>query len=195
MTSFTFSAEELKSAPAEVRRWLLGRIERDLMTLMSAPPGSPAIHASALAACTPDEAARVFDLIRGDFAATQVFLELARGTADSDPVSQLHPINVDVLTRNTRLDGHGLVSCLRTINRAFQEVCGNPDVTLFGFDQANHVFVHETTYRSIHGLWQGLLRPHVSPEANAAEQVDWPPILFEPRQLGPSEDIAMHQQR
>ncbi len=194
MTSFTFTIDDLKSAPVEVRRWLLGRIESDLITLSSVAP-SPLVHAPALAACNADEAARIFESIRGDVAATQVFLELARETMGGDTVAQLHPINVDTLTRNTRLDGRGLVSCLRTINRAFQELRGDPEATLFGFDQANHVYVHETTYRSIHSLWQELVRLHIPAEAAAAEPIDWPPAGFQPRQLGPSEDIAMHQQR
>lgn len=192
MTSFTFTIEDLKSAPADVRRWLLGRIESDLLTLGSLPPNSPPVHALALAACTADEAARIFESIKDDFAATHVFLELARETGN-DPAAQFHPINVDTLTRNTRLDGRLLVSCLRTINCAFQELRDDPRATLFGFDQANHVYVHETTYRSIRDLWLTLVRLHTPAEANSAEPVDWPPD-FQPRQLGPSEDVATHRQ-
>lgn len=196
MTNFTFTTQDLRSAPAEVRRWLIGRIESELAALASAMPvaGAPA-GSPALAACTPEEALAIFDLVKGDFAATHVFLELARDELESGAAAPLHAVNIGALLRNTRLDDHRLVSCLRTINRAFQEVRRDPEAMLFGFDQANHVYVHETTYRSIHNLWQQLAQLHAPTEARAAEPVEWPPAGFQPRQLGPSESIAAHRQR
>jgi hypothetical protein len=194
VTAFTFTADDLKSAPVEVRRWLIGRIETGLAIVASLPPISPLVHGPALAACTIDDVARIFELIRSDFAATQVFLELGRGTTGGDPAPQLHPINIDTLTRNTRLDSRGLVSCLQMINRAYQEVRSDPEATLSGFDQANHVYVHEATHRSIHSLRQELVRQHIATEVNAAEPADWPPAGFQPPQPGPSEDVATHRQ-
>jgi len=192
VTSFTFTTEELRSAPAEVRRWLLGRIDSDLSALMVAPT-SPR-NSPALAACTPEEAARIFDLIRDDFAATHVFLELARDLPSGDNSGEpLHAVNIGALLRNTRLSDHALVSCLQTIDRAFQEIRHDAEAVLFGFDQANHLFVHETTYRSVRSLWQGLLRPHAPADAAPAAPLDWPAADFQPRELGPSEDVLTHR--
>ena len=195
MTSFTFTSEDLKSAPGEIRRWLISRIESELLALTSAAPVSPSIPAPALAACTPEEAAGIFDLLKGDFAATHVLLELARDELGSNPAMPFHAVNIGTLIRNTRLDDHRLVSCLQTISRAFQQVRGDPQAMLFGFDQANHIYIHEATHRSVQALWQELARLHAPTEAKALEPADWPPLGLQPRQLGPSEDIATHQPR
>ena len=194
MTHFTFTTQDLRSAPTEVRRWLLGRIESELVALASAVPVGAAPESPALAACTPEEALGIFDLVKGDFAATHVFLELARDELQSGAAAPLHAVNVGALLRNTRLDDHRLVSCLQTINRAFQEVRRDPEAMLFGFDQANHVYVHETTYHSVHNLWQQLVQSHAPTEARAAEPADWPAAALQPRQLGPSVNIAAHRQ-
>ncbi len=194
MTGFTLTIEDLKSAPIEVRRWLVARLERDLLGLISAAPTSPPVPASALAPCTPEEAVAIFDLLKGDFAATHVFLELARDEPGSEAAIPLHAVSIGALIRNTRLDEHRLASCLQTINRAFQAVCKDPEAALIGFDQANHVYVHETTCHSIRSLWQELVRVHAPVGARAGEPVDWPLSGFQPRQLGPSENIATHQQ-
>ena len=195
MTHFTFTTQDLRSAPIEVRRWFVERIESELVALASVVPvgGAPA-ETPALAACTPEEALGIFDLIKGDFAAMHVFLELARDGLGNGTAAPLHAVNIGALLRNTQLDDHQLVSCLRTINQAFQDIRRDPQAMLFGFDQANHVYVHETTYRSVRKLWQQLLQLHVPAEKSTGDSVDWPTIGFEPRQLGPSESIAAHRQ-
>jgi hypothetical protein len=192
MTSFTFSSDDLKGAPGEVRQWLVARIEADLVKLATAPSPTPPTQAPALAACTPEEAARVLDLLRGDFAATQVFIELARETSVAEAAAPLHAISIGSLMRHTRLDDGALVSCLQTINRAFQEVRNDPSASLFGFDQASHVFIHQATHDSIRSLWQQLVRMHGRP-APETEQLPLPSDDFRPRQLGPSEDVAAHR--
>jgi len=195
VTSFAFTTQDLRSAPIEVRRWLIGRIESELVALASVVPVAVApAESPALAACTPEEAFGIFDRIKGDFAATHVFLELGRDQLESGTAAPLHAVNIDALLRNTQLDDHRLVSCLRTINRAFQDVRRDPEAMLFGFDQADHVYVHEATYHSVHNLWQQLLQLHAPAETRTAEPVDWPAAGFEPRQLGPSESIAGHRQ-
>jgi len=194
VTSFTFTAQDLISAPVEVRRWLVGRIEADLLAAGPAAPIAPPVPAPALDACSPEEAFSIFELLKGDFAATHVFLELARGETAGIPASPLHAINIGAIVRNTRLDDQRLISCLDTINRAFQEVRGNPQAMLFGSDHANHVYIHETTYRSVQSLWQELARLHVPAEVRATEPAGRPPAMFSTHQAGPSEDIATHQQ-
>ena len=36
------------------------------------------------------------------------------------------------------------------------------EASLFGFDQANHVYIHETTHRSIRELWEKLVQMRIS---------------------------------
>lgn len=190
MTSFTFTAEELMTAPAEVRQWVISRVEGGLATMMRAGP-APAAHSGTLASCTIDEAAQLFDLIKTDFAAVQVLFELGRDRPMADVGQQpLHALSLSDMIRHTRLDDARLLECLRTINLAYQQVRQDAQAALFGFDQANHIYIHEMTHRSLKALWQEL----VGSRAAAPEAAGDPGLPgFLPPHLGPSEDIAEHR--
>ena len=97
MTGFAFTTEELRSVPVEVRRWLMARIAGELSAIGSAAPSSPLTPASALAACTLEEAAGIRDLLNGDFAAPHVLLELGRDEPGGNTASPLHAINSGTL--------------------------------------------------------------------------------------------------
>lgn len=135
----------------------------------------------------------MFELLAGDFTALNVFVELARETSWDQGTSSLHAISIANLMRHTRLDDRVLLSCLGTINRAFQQVRADPEATFFGLDQASHVYIHETTHRSIRLLWEELVHAH---ETRPSEgKPTFPPALvsFTPREMGPSEDVGAHR--
>ncbi len=156
MTSFTFTAEQIRSAPPEVRLWFETEIAAAFRALAVTPPAPE--HPAELAACTPAEALRVFELIKDDFAAAQLFLELGRLAPIGAGGAGLHALSVAEIKRHLRLADDRLLDGFGLINQAFQQVRGDPGVALFGLDQANHVYVHETTHRSIHNLWEELVR-------------------------------------
>lgn len=81
MTSFTFSLEQVHSAPPEVRRWIENEIAAALGSLTRSEHGPSEPHSVELAACTPEEALKIFELIKGNFLLSQVFFELARDAA------------------------------------------------------------------------------------------------------------------
>lgn len=142
MTSFTFSLEQLKSAPMEVRLW----IEHEIATTLAAlgrPERDPSqVHAPALAACTPGETLQIFELIKGNFLLSQVYFELGREMPASPIGPPLHALSIAEILRHTRLpDGDRLADCLTAINQAFQTIRNAPDAALFGFDQRGHVYV------------------------------------------------------
>jgi hypothetical protein len=185
MTSFTFSIEQVRSAPPEVRRW----IERETTAALAAlnrPEHDPSqVHAAALAACMPQEAAQVFEMIKGNFLLSQVFFELARDMPNSHGPAPLHPLSVADIIRHTRLaDGDRLVDCFTAINQAFQTIRNDPEATLFGFDHQGHVFIHQTTHDSVRQLWEQLFAAH-APIAGGPGLAE-----FTPPHLGPSENIA-----
>jgi hypothetical protein len=194
MTSFTFSLEQLRSAPPEVRRWIENEIAATLGGLAREhAPSEP--HSAELAACTPEEALRVFDLIKGNFLLSQVFFELARETPHAGGTTPFHTLNIGDLLRHTRLsDGDRLADCFTAINQAFQSVRNDEEAALFGFDQQGRVYIHETTHQSIRWVWQQLVAAHApgpggSPPAGIGGP---PPFGFSLPHLGPSEDIPQH---
>ena len=193
MTSFTFSIEQIRSAPPEVRRWIEREIAATVAALSKADHDASQVHEATLAACAPDEAAQVFELVKGNFLLSQVFFELAREAPNSRGTSPLYPISIADILRHTRLgDGDRLVDCFTAINQAFQSIRKDHEATLFGFDQYGHVFIHQTTHDSVRRLWQQLVatRPPLTQELGAGDgqaEAD-----FTPPHLGPSEDIAHH---
>jgi hypothetical protein len=193
MPSFTFSVEQVRAAPPEVRRWIEREVTAALAAVNKCEHDASQVHAAALAACMPQEAAQVFELIRGNFLLSQVFFELAHDMPNSQGASPLHPLSVADILRHTRLgDGDRLVDCLTAINQAFQTVRKDPEATLFGFDQFGHVFIHQATHHSIRQLWEQLFAAH-PPMAGGAAAAEGPALAgFTPPHLGPSEDIAQH---
>ena len=194
MTSFTFTPEQVRSAPLEVRRWIEHEIATTLATLSKSEQDPSQIHAAELAACIPHEAAEVFELIKGNFLLSQVFFELARDMPHKHDAAPLQPLSIADILRHTRLaDGDRLVDCFTAINQAFQTVHNDPEATLFGFDQYGHVFIHQTTHESIRQLWQQLFAAH-APMAGGPATATKGSVLagFTPPHLGPSEDVDQH---
>ena len=83
MTNFTFSIEQVRSAPPEVRRWIEHEIMAALAALNRSEHDPSQVHTAALAACMPQEAAQLFEMIKGNFLLSQIFFELARDMPNS----------------------------------------------------------------------------------------------------------------
>jgi hypothetical protein len=147
---------------------------------VSAPP--PAPQAPELAACSAQEALLVFQAVRDDFAASQVFLELGREPAIGS-TSGLHALSIGEIKRHLRLADDRLAESLRLIGERFGELRGDPGAALFGFDEANHLYIHEVTHRSIRGLWEELVR--VSAQRAAAPAT----VGFAPPNAEPDGDL------
>ncbi len=193
MTSFTFSLDQLRSAPAEVRRWLEHEIGAALSAL-NRPEHAPAEpHNSELAACTPEEALQIFELIKGNFLLSQVFFELAREVPQTGRPSPFYTLNIAEVLRHTRLsDGDRLGDCFTALNKAFQNVRDDAEAALFGFDQFGRVYIHEQTHQSIRWLWQQLLAAHAPGPGGSLPAGGPAPFGFTPPHVGPSEDITQH---
>jgi hypothetical protein len=183
MTSFTFSLEQLKAAPSEVRRWVEHEIGAALGALGRLDHDPSQVHSATLAACTPEEALQVFEVIKDNFLFSQVLFELARETPAGRSAPPLYALNVADLLHHTRLsDGDRLADCFTAINQVFQTVRNDPQAMLFGFDQYGHVYIHESTHNSVRRVWEQLFVTASRPA---------PPGMTLPH-LGPSEEIAGH---
>lgn len=163
MTSFTFSAEQVNSAPPEVRRWMENEIAKALGLQARYEHEPSKMHAAALAACTVDELAQIFSLISGNFLVSQVFFELGRETSVAHSLPSLHALSLGDMQRHVQLaDGNLLIECLNVINQALQRAKNDETASLFASDEFGHVYIHETTYRNIRRLREQLVGAHSS---------------------------------
>lgn len=191
MTSFTFSAEQVRSAPPEVRRWIESEINRALRVLTNAPAEPAKVEESALAICTVDEITEILKLISGKFLVTQVLFELAREAPFRQATPPLHTFNISEILHQAQLaDVNQLFECFNIINRALQRVRNNPEVSLFGFDDRGHGYIHETTYRNIRQVWEQLVLAHSLAASNqTAGAADLAPIGAAPVRDGFSQPV------
>lgn len=192
MISFALSPEQIKAAPREVRRWIESEIAATLAVLGGSDHDDSEVETAALAACTAEDAAQVFELIKGNFLVSQIFFELAREAPDRGGTSPLHALSIGDMLRHARLtNGDALINCFNAINQAFRKVRGKPDAMLFGFDRYGHGYIQKETHHSIRAVWEALVG---TPTLGGA----WPhgsepsPFDFTPSRQGPSEDVAQH---
>jgi hypothetical protein len=194
MISFTFSLDQVRSAPPEVRRWIEREAAAALAALRRPEPDASHPHAAALAACTLQEASEVYELIKGNFLLSQVFFELAREMPGNRGGPPLHALSLADMLRHTRLaDGDRLVDCFSAITQAFRTVRNDPEAALFGFDQYGQVWIHQTTHESIRELWEQLFRSQSPPGSDLPIARTAPTLdRFTPPHLAQSEDLGQH---
>jgi hypothetical protein len=157
MTGLILTSEQVRAAPPEVRQWLKGLLEAELGAAPEAHEREA--EAPALAACSPAEARQMFDRIRGDYLASQVFFELGRASAGPFVrPDHLHRIALVDIARHTRLGNlHHVAAALEMITMAFRDVRNDSDAALLAFDGRGAVYIHEVTHHSVARLWQDLV--------------------------------------
>lgn len=201
MTAFTFSIEQLRAAPPEVQRWVASEIARALGAVGGQRPEAPQGGARqpqpmALAACSVPEAARVFELIGNDAVVARLFFELGRESTLSTSMPGLHAMRVADLLHHSGLSGQdALFDGLGAIDRAFRQVHGDHGGSLFGFDEAGHLYIQEMTQASIRRIWEELVQARAAAERESALEAAPRFEGFVPPRVGPSEDIAAHAGR
>jgi len=152
MTRFTFSEEQIRSAPPAVRQWLESGVMASVAGSDEPGPYRRLPSNQSLAACPVAEAEHILGLVGHDTLAGRVFLAI--GDERAEPMgASLYAVGIGAIVRRSRpSDGDELIDALYALSEAFQSVRDDAGATLFGFDQSTHVYVHETTYRSIRVL-------------------------------------------
>jgi hypothetical protein len=196
VTAFTFSSEQLRTAPLEVRRWVAAEIAHALAGVAAPQPEMPRpptqAEPPALAACTPGEALQIFELIGGDPIVGRIFFELARDNTVDSGMPGLHMLRIADLMRHAGIaDNEAAVAGLSTIGRAFRQVRGEPG-NLFGLGDAGELYVHAATQASIRRVWEELIRARTAADRPTAPHAGPATPDFVPPHLGPSEDVATH---
>jgi hypothetical protein len=151
MVDIMLKADQVRSAPAEVRSWL-----KDMLRLEQEAEAPPP---HGLAECTTEEAALVLTEIQSDYLACQVFFELGRqNPAENARAVVLHKTSLEDIMHHVRLANvQHLAACLDKIGAAFLSVRGDPEARLFVFDDRGGCYVHQTTRQSVRSLWETLV--------------------------------------
>jgi len=173
MTGITLSAEQIRRAPPEVRRW----IERELATSLGfqVQATDSQRQPAQLAACSHDELAAVLALIQGAFPVVNVFFELGRkGTSFAQ--DRLEAYRLSDIEHHTRLQGpEQVIACLNLIDDSFHRVRGSTDVSFYGLD-GDYCFVATETQQNIRRLWFDLIgRAEMTTSPTGAASVEREP--------------------
>jgi hypothetical protein len=157
MISITISPEQLAAAPPDVRRWLESEVASTL-AFVERQHGPAKAPAAELAACSPEEVAQIFELVRHDYLAASLLCELGREQDVGHSTPPYRAISIADLVRRSRLgSGDRLMVRLEAINAALHRIRGDAAASMFGFDQFGRLYIHEVTQRHIAELWNRLL--------------------------------------
>ncbi|MGE0223792.1 MAG: hypothetical protein AB7F35_03680 [Acetobacteraceae bacterium] len=154
MVGLTLSAEQIRSAPPEVRHWL----ERQVAAIFAPSPAEEQHRPShSLVACTIEEARAILHQIQDLLPVVTVFFELGREAplvgGQGIRAFSLHDIQV-----HTRLRGpEQVLECLDIINKADQRLRSDSSAVVSAIDPHGRCFVADATSRSILALWQEIV--------------------------------------
>ncbi|MGJ4927128.1 hypothetical protein ACQR1I_03895 [Bradyrhizobium sp. HKCCYLS2038] len=170
MIGITLSADQIRSAPPEVRRWIEHQVLAGLGLGPEAPP-VPAlpVQGAHLVACSTDDAASILAHIQGVLPAVNVFFEFGRpGVALGQPPVMIFRL-IDIL-HHTRLQNVGQVmASLDLINKALIETRHDAAARFCGFDNEGHCLIAPETQRAIASVWQTVIaKQHGVAEGAAA---------------------------
>lgn len=153
MAGITLSADDIKTAPPEVRRWL----EQEIVRAFGVQPAQAPVGAPPLVGCNIEEARDILSLVQGMLPAVSVFFELGREAA-SAPVHGMRAFRIADIQRHIRLQSPDQVlQCLNMLTQALRRARGDATAVFYAVDDQGHCLVAESTMRSILRLWQEIV--------------------------------------
>ena len=159
MVGLTLSAEQIRSAPQEVRRWL----EQEIMRTLGLQPGHEFAAQAAtppLVGCNVEEAREILSLVQNMLPVVSVFFELGR-EAHSIPVRAMRAFRLGDIQRSSRLHTpQQVIECLDVLSQALRQVKGDAEAAFYGLDNQGHCLIAESTMRGILLLWQEIVAQH-----------------------------------
>lgn len=159
MVGLTLSAEQIRGAPPEVRRWL----EQEIMRTLGLQPGHEFAAQAAtppLVGCTLEEARAILALVQNMLPVVSVFFELGR-EPHSIPVRAMRAFRLSDVQRSSRLHApEQVIECLDVLSQALRQVKGDNEAVFYGLDNQGHCLIAESTMRSILQLWQSIVAQH-----------------------------------
>jgi len=156
MVGITLSAEQVRNAPPEVRRWL----EQELLASFGLRQPAPQPNSPHLTTCNVEDVVNVLSLIQGMIPVVNVFFELGRQVTGAE-LSGVKVFRLVDIARHGHLQSEEqVIACLEAINQAFCRVRRNEDAMIYGLDGTGHCFIAAETQRSIFHVWQQIVADH-----------------------------------
>lgn len=155
MIGITLSADQVRAAPPEVRRWL----EHEVAAAFGLAGDHPAPDdaATKLIGCNPDEASAMLKLVQSRLPVVNVFFELGREAAGVQ-VHGLRAFRLADVMRQARLSTpEQVIECLDVLTAALRRVRGDNESLFYLLDDRGHCLVAEPTMRSVLHVWQGIV--------------------------------------
>ena len=167
MVGITLSAEQIRSAPPEVRHWL----EQQIAALLSPLPVQPPHPGPKLVACSRQELRTILTQIQAMLPVVTVFFELGREAA-SVPVQGMRALRLADILRHTRLQSADqVVECLEVITEVLRRVRGDENAMLCAVDRDGRCYIAEETAANIRALWQEIVAARALDPAEAAPRM------------------------
>jgi len=183
MVGITLSAEQIRSAPPEVRHWL----EQQIAALLSPLPEQPPHPGPQLALCSRQELQNILAQIQNLLPVVSVFFELGREGA-SVPVQGMRALRLSDILRHTRLQtAEQVVECLEVLAGVLRRLRGDNGVMLCAVGRDGSCYVAEETAANILALWRDIVAARaLQPQASPAD-----PPAFRPATMpGFAPDMA-----
>jgi hypothetical protein len=168
----TLTAEQIRVAPADVRRWIEQQVVNSLGLQVQSPNAATAIER--LAGCSLQELNAMLSLVQGVFPAVNVLFELGRSGVNFAQ-EKLVAFRLSDIQHHTRLQSvEHVVACLDLIDEALQRVRGGTkDIMFYGLDSTVYCFITNETQQNIHRLWQDMIGRHgIAAETRANDRSD-----------------------
>ena len=167
MAGITLSADDIKAAPPEIRRWL----EQEILRTLGAQPAQAPTGAPPLIGCNIEEARDILTLVQSMLPVVSVLFELGREAA-SVAVHGMRAFRIADIQRHTRLQSPDqVIQCLNVLTQALRRARNDVAAVFFALDDQGHCLVAETTMRSVLRLWQEIVAQRaLEGDASDAEQ-------------------------
>jgi hypothetical protein len=190
MIGITLSSEQIRTAPAEVRRWIEAEVSASLG--LPAPAVAKKPQQGQLAACSAEEVAAILAQVQGVLPVVNVLFEFGRRGAVIGP-SRVEAFRLLDIAQHTRLQNiNQVVACLNIINEVLGRIRGDGSAQFCAFDRDGHCFVALETQENILHLWQDLIAgQQLGPDAHEAmtaeDMPSWTAPAADPRPAGPAD--------
>jgi hypothetical protein len=197
MVSIVLTAEQVKGAPSEVRRWIEATLRKELSLEQHHPYQRNGFRyaENGLAICTLAETSQIFTLLRQDPAACRLLLAL--GADNYDRTHGRHssrPVAIAELERQFGVsDTAALLPLIETVNNAVRQVRGDEGAILLTVDGEDRVLLHPETQWHIFQLLQiltGTEAQHDAPPPRPDTRRVAAPPPDQPERLQPAADFV-----